>query len=450
MTHILVERGASKADCCQKIVQKYGIYFTVLRERTISKGFLRRREEVEVEFCVAPPKALSPMAVSPQAQAQLPAPAALRDRQVVGLAPPLPGGGGTMVDFEEAKRKLISSAGRDPDKVLKDAASHSRRQEDEESGRQQMMEMMREMREMMRSQAEQQKQHPALARIEGMLRQNDFSAHYSERLLERARRELPLEILENFELAQDRALEWIGESIGIFRPPERAPRKPGEQHPARVVALVGPTGVGKTTTIAKLAAMYGHGVESAYGQRSLSVRLITIDMFRMGAEHQIEKYANIMEIPLSFIDSRMDLQKELDLHREVADLILVDTIGRSPSDSKGLGEMKEILDACGPKAETHLALAAGTKAADLAHIMQQFEPFNYKAALLTKLDETMHVGNVISALAEKGKPVSYVTLGQSVPRNIKKASVIQFLAKLEEFRLDREALEKRFPAADAG
>jgi len=98
----------------------------------------------------------------------------------------------------------------------------------------------------------------------------------------------------------------------------------------------------------------------------------------------------------------------------------------------------------------HLALTAATKTDDLLHIMRQFEPFNYRAVLLTKLDETRHVGNIISALAERDKPVSYVTCGQGVPKDIKKANIIQFLINLEEFRVDREAFEKRFPAAEFG
>jgi flagellar biosynthesis protein FlhF len=210
--------------------------------------------------------------------------------------------------------------------------------------------------------------------------------------------------------------------------------------------LVGPTGVGKTTTIAKLAAIYG--IENS-GRRPLSVRMITIDAFRIGAKDQIEDFGDIMEIPVSYIDNRRDLRREIDLYREETDLILVDTIGRSPKDSAKLGEMKELLDACGSKAEIHLVLSASTKTSDMEHILQQFEPFNYQAVLLTKLDETRHIGNIISALAEKGKPVSYITDGQIVPKDIKKASIVRFLVNLEEFRVDREAIEKRFPAAEA-
>ena len=83
-------------------------------------------------------------------------------------------------------------------------------------------------------------------------------------------------------------------------------------------------------------------------------------------------------------------------------------------------------------------------------MLRQFEPFNYRSVVLTKLDETGHVGNVISALAERGKAVSWITDGQKVPNDIKKASVVRFLTNLDEFKVDRDTIEKLFPvdAAD--
>jgi flagellar biosynthesis protein FlhF len=103
-----------------------------------------------------------------------------------------------------------------------------------------------------------------------------------------------------------------------------------------------------------------------------------------------------------------------------------------------------VLAACGSKAETHLALSATTKASDMVQIMRQFEPFDYKAVVITKLDETNRIGNAISALAERGKPISYVTNGQSVPQNIERARVTRFLMNLEGFRVDRPRLEARY------
>jgi len=461
---ILVERGANKGDCVHKIVKKYGIYFTILREKTVPASGLFgmfKKEEVEVEFYLSPQiglqSSMPPAAPMPQSQNQALS-AQSRERQfaVVPAAMPLAmpsslpaalPSDGTTLDFEERKKKVLAAARRDPEKVIKEVATLSKQQDDMESSHREILDELKEIRESLKSQGERKTEHTTLLRMEEILRLNDFSERYTTGLLERARKELSLEALENFEVAQNRFLEWIGESVGIYQIPEKPPRKPGDGHSARIMVLVGPTGVGKTTTVSKLAAIYGIGNVSR--PQPLSVRIVTIDAFRIGAQHQIEGYAKIMEIPVSFIDNHRDLQREIDLHKEVADLILVDTIGRSPRDSAKLGEMKQILDACGPKAEVHLAMSASVKTDDLLHIMRQFEPFDYGAVLLTKLDETRHVGNIISALAERGKPVSYITDGQGVPKDIRKANVIQFLINLEEFRVDREMFEKRFPAIEA-
>jgi len=451
---VLVMRGVSEADCRHKIADRYGIYFHVLRTKIIPKSFfgLFPREAVEIEFCLT----AMPTPVLRNESAAMPTaiPAVVggrqvqqRERQVAaaggGGNDVTVTGGGTTLDFTEAKKKLIAAAGKDPEKILREARGEDQRESESRT----LLEEIRELKEEMRAGGGRPAEHPVLVRITEMLRLNGFSQTYTAGILKRVRAELPLETLDNFDTVQSRVLEWIGESIAIFPVNERPPRQVGDGHSARIMVLVGPTGVGKTTTIAKLAAVYG--LDGVSGRRPLSVHVISIDAFRIGAQHQIEGFTKIMEIPVSFIDNHKDLQREIDLHREVTDMIIVDTTGRSPRDSAKLGEMKQILDACGSKAEVHLAVAAGTKTDDLLTIMRQFEPFNYGAVLLTKLDETAHVGNIISALAEKGKPVSYITDGQIVPRDIKKASVVQFLINLEDFRVDREALQKRFPVQGA-
>jgi len=81
--------------------------------------------------------------------------------------------------------------------------------------------------------------------------------------------------------------------------------------------------------------------------------------------------------------------------------------------------------------------------------MQQFEPFNYKSVIFTKMDETDRIGNIVSALAEKRKSISYITVGQSVPADIRRASVVNFLINLDGFIIDREKIEERFPSGEA-
>ena len=198
--------------------------------------------------------------------------------------------------------------------------------------------------------------------------------------------------------------------------------------------------MGKTTTIAKLAAIHAVGIG---GGRPQSVRMITIDNYRIGARQQIETYGDIMGVPVSCVETADDLRKTIAMHSD-ADLVLVDTVGKSPRDAVRLAEMQRVLAACGPKAETHLALSATTKASDMIQIMRQFEPFDYKAVVITKLDETNRIGNAVSALAERGKSVSYITNGQSVPQNIERARVTRLLMNLEGFRVDRPRLEARY------
>lgn len=272
---------------------------------------------------------------------------------------------------------------------------------------------------------------PTLAEMRSLLEENEFSHKYIQHIIAQCRN-LSMADLEDRETVQQKVLEWISESVNVHASVPRA--RP------RVVVLVGPTGVGKTTSIAKLAAQYHLG--KIDGRRH-SVRIITIDNYRIGAKKQIETYGDIMNIPVESAETPDELKKWLDLYYDV-DMIFVDTIGRSPNESETLGRMNKILSVCGAGAEVHLALSASTRATDMKRIMQQFEPFNYQAVLVTKTDETMSLGTVVSCLWEKNKEVSFITDGQSVPHDLKAADKKQFLKRLSGFRVDQQRLETAY------
>jgi len=382
------ELAPSHREALDMIRAKYGDSAQVLSHKTVRMGGffgLFAREGVEVTGYIRPDR---PTEAKPAARP----------------------------DFEEEKRKILAQA--KADQALQQVLAE--------------IKGLRDRLDTKPAAAAEAGDHETIRRVDALLALNDFSESFRREAVARLRRDFSLEALGEVEEAESAALEWVGDSIRLWSGPEGP--KP------RIFALVGPTGVGKTTTIAKLAAIHSVGIG---GGRPQSVRMVTIDNYRIGARQQIETYGGIMGVPVSCVETADDLRKTIAMHSD-ADLVLVDTVGKSPRDAVRLAEMQRVLAACGPKAETHLALSATTKASDMIQIMRQFEPFDYKAVVITKLDETNRIGNAISALAERGKPVSYITNGQSVPQNIERASVTRFLMNLEGFRVDRPRLEARY------
>lgn len=179
-----------------------------------------------------------------------------------------------------------------------------------------------------------------------------------------------------------------------------------------VVALIGPTGVGKTTTIAKLAAKLKLDENRRVG-------LITIDTYRIAAVDQLKKYADIIGSPLKVVGSPDDLREAVASMKE-CDFVLIDTAGRSPKDTLKLNELKTFLDAASPQ-EVHLVLSTvvGRESMELA--IERFSAVRLDKMIFTKLDEARHVGTILSVIQQVGKPLSYVTTGQDVPDDIEVA-----------------------------
>lgn len=178
----------------------------------------------------------------------------------------------------------------------------------------------------------------------------------------------------------------------------------------KVVALVGPTGVGKTTTIAKLAANFALKEKKKVG-------MITIDTYRIAAVEQIKTYAKIMEIPVEVALNESDMQSAID-NMKFKDIILIDTAGMSPHNRKQIFELKNILLKRSIDLETHLVLSLTTNLEDLFVACNKFKELDFKRILFTKFDETTSCGNILNLSLRTRMPISYITTGQNVPEDI--------------------------------
>ncbi|AGY77331.1 flagellar biosynthesis protein FlhF [Clostridium autoethanogenum] len=177
-----------------------------------------------------------------------------------------------------------------------------------------------------------------------------------------------------------------------------------------IVVLVGPTGVGKTTTIAKLA-----------GKLSLiekkKVGLITIDTYRIGAVEQLKTYADIMNIPFQVVFTIKDMGKAIE-NMSDCDVILIDTTGRSSKNKMQISELRAFIDKVNTD-NIHLVISCTTKNRDIDVIVEGYKELNYNNVIITKLDETSTYGSILNILQAAKKPISFVTTGQNVPEDIK-------------------------------
>jgi flagellar biosynthesis protein FlhF len=180
----------------------------------------------------------------------------------------------------------------------------------------------------------------------------------------------------------------------------------------RVVALVGPTGVGKTTTVAKLAAYFKltHGVR---------VGLVTVDTYRIAAVEQLKTYAEIIDLPLVVVNDPAEMTGALD-ELGAVDLVFIDTAGRSPRDEVKIRELAEFLVQARPD-EVHLVLSAVAGQRNLLASVERFSAVHFDRLILTKLDEAESMGGVLAVLGLSSRPVSYLTMGQAVPDDIEPA-----------------------------
>ena len=200
-----------------------------------------------------------------------------------------------------------------------------------------------------------------------------------------------------------------------------------DKNACKIAAFIGQSGVGKTTTVAKLTAQYAL-------EKNKRVTLFTTDDYRIAAAEQLKIYAKIIRVPLEMTFTPRDLKQALVRHKN-QDLILIDTPAIGLQDESGLDCIKQIVDMI-PFIEIHLILSAISKEKDLIATFERLKSIPISRLVFTKLDESVCYGNLINQLIRTQIPVSYLTNGQAVPEDIEIASLekIADLISLESFK----------------
>ncbi len=246
-----------------------------------------------------------------------------------------------------------------------------------------------------------QEEDPVLSEVKALFVKKGISSVWLDKMFNSL---IGTEVAEDRSLLVSYLLEEIDEALKV---------KGEELSRPKVMMLVGPTGVGKTTTIAKLAARYAYLLDRPY-----KVALLNLDSYKVGAIEQLEHYADIMQVEHISISSVEGFKEKLETLDDY-DVILVDTAGMSPYDTQKFIRTVEFVNTDAERSiEVNLVLAATVKYEDMEDIYKNFSFLNLDSVIISKFDETKHFGTLLNFMLLYKLPMSYFSIGQEVPDDL--------------------------------
>ncbi|MCI7036980.1 MAG: hypothetical protein UIT85_01030 [Treponema sp.] len=429
--------GKNREECMDKLFQRYNKNFQIINFRTVFKkgiwGF-GQKEFIEATYQVTN-------------QAYQPSPSApVSSSLSVNSAPPVFSSPYQKVDprapvrprsensFVENRDKILQSSNPTVTSNLQIGAL-SKQIEDMKKNLETQFEIIKEQTSIAPD-------HKNITKIEEILEDNEFTRNYIKKITSRIKSEITLDLLDDFNYVQECVLQWIGESIPVAN--TLLTKSP------RIIVLIGPTGVGKTTTVAKLASAIAVDAKRNKDKYKWEprIRMITTDTMRIAAQEQLSRWAEIIKVRVDKAENSEDLEKLFASYAPNSDYIFVDSSGYSPNDFDHILRMRQILDVKNFNEHIYLTVVAGVSASDLDNIIRNYETFDFKSVIVTKCDETKRFGRIISVLSERNKPVSWVATGQEIFKTIQPASKAFFLKRLTGFNVDAHFIEKKFGSAD--
>ncbi|MCP4754231.1 MAG: flagellar biosynthesis protein FlhF [Proteobacteria bacterium] len=240
---------------------------------------------------------------------------------------------------------------------------------------------------------------------------NGVEDKFARRLIEEVKKKVPRQEIDNFAYVKIYVASMFMQVLKINSTPTA--KSKGNNGP-KILTFLGPTGVGKTTTLAKIAG------SEKFSHPDIKIGLITLDTFRIAAVQQLQEYARIIKVPIRVVNDRTELDNTLEEFKK-KDLILIDSAGRSQRDEMQMSSLRKML-------KTHndfnnmLVLSATTKDNDLVEITKRFSTIPLSGIVFTKLDESTSYGSIFNHAIRFKLPINYITTGQNVPDDIENAS----------------------------